>query len=59
MYYIMNLLVPEKDGNRILGPLTEEQLEAKRKMYNSITSKLAEDEKREHPLTVFSLERIE
>ncbi len=59
LYYMVNPLVPPLDGSRIIGPLSEDQLINKREMYERISSRLSDEDRREHLLSVFSLERIE
>jgi len=59
MFYICNTLVPEADGSRIIGPLTAEGLEEKRKAYGGVIAQLDEGAASQYPFVVYRLTRIE
>lgn len=56
VFYILNTLVPEYDGSRIIGPLSAEKLEEKREQYKSI---VPEEDRDSHPFIVYRLNQAE
>ncbi len=62
LFYVNNTPVPEADGSRIIGPLTEEQLKWKRQQYEKIVKQIereANDVREKYPFIVYSLKRVE
>lgn len=57
VFYVINMLVPEQDGSRVIGPLDAEGLEDKRRMYKQITKGFEDKEK--YPFVVYKLKRTE
>ena len=52
-FYILNLLVPPRDGNRLIGPLTEESLRSKKSQYDSLMQGLPSEEAQKRPFVAF------
>jgi len=55
VFYIVNTLVHEKDGSRILGPMDEASVRSKKEQYDQIVSNLPENGKAGHPFIVLRL----
>jgi hypothetical protein len=58
LYYVVNTLVPKQDGNRLLGPLTKQNLELKRRHYERFCVE-HEIDVSEHPFVAYKLTRVE
>jgi len=58
-FYIDNRLVHEQDGSRILGPYNADELGEMRRRYESVTSKMLEEERKKFPFVVFEFRRTE
>lgn len=59
LYYVVNTLVPVIDWRRIIGPLTREQLEQKRKYYDQIVSHITKERRSQYSFRVYKLELVE
>lgn len=56
LYFILNTLVPQRDGSRIIGPLTRAQIELKKQSYEHLMSRFPEESKEEYPFLVYGIE---
>ena len=58
-FYVVNSLVPERDGSRILGPCTSEELGHHREKYQLFQRTMSKSERKKFPFMVYKLIRTE
>ncbi|HLC53602.1 MAG TPA: hypothetical protein VJK03_03585 [Candidatus Nanoarchaeia archaeon] len=59
LYYIVNTFVSEKDGNRVIGPLTREELEQKKEQYEDFVSRYSDSQRKKYPFLAYYLTKEE
>jgi len=55
VFYVINTLVLEVDGNRVLGPYNSSELAGKRDQYESIMKDASETDRLKHPFVALRL----